>query len=385
MKGVAILGSTGSIGVQTLDIVRLHPDRFRIIGLAAGGNLDLLEQQAREFNPLVISCATEAAARAMQTRLADVVGAPRIYHALDGMLEVATVAEAELVVGGLPGSTGLVPTFAAVQAGKDIALATKEVLVLAGGLFMDAVREMGVNLLPVDSEQSAIFQCLQGNQGQELRRIILTASGGPFRDLTREAMQRVTREQALSHPRWKMGPKVTIDSATLMNKGLEVIEAAWLFDVPGSLIEVVIHPQSIVHSMVEFADGSILAQLGATDMRIPISYALAFPHRVQSGTAPVSFPGVGALTFQEPDGEKFPLLGAAYQALEQGGSTSVILNAADEVAVDLFLAGMIPFDAIATIVLEALNNIAPAHVNSLEEIVEFHDEVSERVRATAVA
>jgi 1-deoxy-D-xylulose-5-phosphate reductoisomerase len=385
MKGVAILGSTGSIGVQTLDIVRLHPDRFRIIGLAAGGNLDLLEQQAREFKPLVVSCATEAGARAMETRLADVVGAPRICHALDGMLAVATVAEAELVVGGLPGSTGLVPTFAAVQAGKDIALATKEVLVLAGGLFMDAVRERGVNLLPVDSEQSAIFQCLQGNQGQDLRRIILTASGGPFRDLTREAMQRVTREQALSHPRWKMGPKVTIDSATLMNKGLEVIEAAWLFDVPGSHIEVVIHPQSIVHSMVEFTDGSILAQLGATDMRIPISYALAFPHRVQSGTEPVSFPGLGALTFQEPDRGKFPLLGAAYQALEQGGSTPIILNAADEVAVDLFLAGMIPFDAIATTVLEALNNIAPAHVNSLEEIVEFHDEVSERVRATAVA
>lgn len=385
MKGIAVLGSTGSIGIQTLDIARLHPDRFRIIALAAGGNLDLLEQQAREFNPRVLSCASEVAARDVAVRLADVARAPRVFHGLEGTLEVATAAEADLVVGGLPGSTGLLPTFAAVHAGKDIALATKEVLVLAGQLFMEAVREKGVNLLPVDSEQSAIFQCLQGNQGKEIRRIILTASGGPFRDLPREAMHRVTRDQALNHPRWKMGPKVTIDSATLMNKGLEVIEAAWLFGVPGSLIEVVVHPQSIVHSMVEFADGSILAQLGATDMRIPISYALAFPHRVPSGTEPLSFPDLGALTFLEPDWEKFPLLRAAYQALEQGGSTPVILNAADEVAVDLFLAGLIPFDAIATMVLEALNTIAPARVSSLEEIVAFHDEVASRLRGQAVA
>jgi 1-deoxy-D-xylulose-5-phosphate reductoisomerase len=382
MKGIAILGSTGSIGIQTLDIVRLHPDRFRVFGLAAGGNLDLLEQQAREFNPLVISCASEDAACELKSRLSDLAKPPWIGYALEGVLAVATVGEAELVVGGLPGSLGLVPTFAAVDAGKDIALATKEVLVMAGELFMRSVQERGVNLLPVDSEQSAIFQCLQGNQGMEMRRIILTASGGPFRDLSKEAMQAVTRDQALNHPRWKMGPKVTVDSATLMNKGLEVIEAAWLFDVPGSRIEVVIHPQSIVHSMVEFGDGSIMAQLGATDMRIPISYALAFPQRVESGTAPVSFPGLGALTFLEPDWEKFPLLRAAYQALDQGGSTPIVLNAADEVAVDLFLAGRIPFGSIAPMVLEALNSIAPATVHSLDEIVAFHDEVTRRLHST---
>lgn len=381
MKGVAILGSTGSIGIQTLDIVRLHPHRFRVAALAAGTNVDLLERQAREFRPLLISCTSDTAAHELERRLADLSGHVRIGHSLDGMIAAATIPEAELVVGGLPGSAGLLPTFAAVEAGKDIALATKEVLVMAGGLFMEAVRKKNVNLLPVDSEQSAIFQCLQGNGGAEIRRIILTASGGPFRDLPPEELGRVTREQALKHPRWKMGPKVTVDSATLMNKGLEVIEAAWLFGVSTSRIEVVIHPQSIVHSMVEFEDGSILAQLGATDMRIPISYALAYPERVGSGTASVIFPQLGALTFLEPDQEKFPLLRAAYQALEQGGSAPIILNAADEVAVDLFLAGRIPFGAIAGIVLESLNSIAPVHVESLEEIVAHHERVTEQVRA----
>jgi 1-deoxy-D-xylulose-5-phosphate reductoisomerase len=315
----------------------------------------------------------------METRLGDLSRQLQIAHSTEGLIAAATILEAELVVGGLPGSLGLLPTFAAVNAGKDIALATKEVLVMAGGLFMEAVRNNNVNLLPVDSEQSAIFQCLQGHRDAEVRRILLTASGGPFRDLSAEAMRLVTREQALKHPRWKMGPKVTVDSATLMNKGLEVIEAAWLFGVSASRIEVVIHPQSIVHSMVEFEDGSILGQLGATDMRIPISYALAFPDRIQSGAKPVSFPELGSLTFLEPDREKFPLLRAAYEALDAGGSAPVVLNAADEVAVDLFLAGRISFCAIAEIVLEALGSIAPVNVKTLEEIVAFHEEVTARV------
>ena len=253
---------------------------------------------------------------------------------------------------------------------------------MAGRLFMDTVRKRGVNLLPVDSEQSAIFQCLRGNAGAEIKRIILTASGGPFRDLPASDMDRVTREKALRHPRWKMGPKVTIDSATLMNKGLEVIEARWLFDVPASKIEVVIHPQSIVHSMVEFADGSILAQLGATDMKIPISYALAFPERIASGTSPVSFPELGSLTFQEPDTDKFPLLRAAYQALENGGpGAPIILNAADEVAAELFLSEKIPFTHISRIVLESLDTIPSRNVESLDEIMEFHQDVVRRVRS----
>ena len=380
MKGISILGSTGSIGVQTLDIVRLHPDKFRVVALAAGDNLDLLETQIREFDPSLTSIGSEESAMELKRRLADHADRLWIGHSSEGLEAVATAADAELVVAGLPGGTGLNPTFAAVQAGKNVALATKEVLVMAGRLFMAAVKERSVNLLPVDSEQSAIFQCLQGNQGSEISRIILTASGGPFRDMPEAEMERVTRDQALNHPRWKMGPKVSVDSATLMNKGLEVIEAAWLFDVPAERIEVVIHPQSIVHSMVEFKDCSVMAQLGATDMRIPISYALAFPKRIMSGTAAVNFPKLGSLTFLEPDWEKFPLLRAAYQAYEMGGAASIILNAADEVAVELFLDEKLPFGHISRIVLDSLETISPESADTLEEVVALHEQVVEQVR-----
>jgi 1-deoxy-D-xylulose-5-phosphate reductoisomerase len=375
MKGVSILGSTGSIGVQTLDVVRRHRERFRVVALAAGANLDLLEAQVREFQPTVIACKDETAASELRRRLGDCSFPFGLGHSREGLEEASTASEVDVVVAGLPGSTGLRPTFAAVEAGKDVALATKEVLVMAGDLFMRSVVEKGVKLLPVDSEQSAIFQCLEGNRNLELRRILLTASGGPFRDLPAEELDRVTREQALDHPRWKMGPKVTVDSATLMNKGLEVIEARWLFDVAAPYIKVVIHPQSIVHSMVEFTDGSILAQLGATDMRIPISYALAYPDRISSGTDPIHFPTLGMLTFFEPDVTKFPLLRAAYQALEEGGAACIILNAADEVAVELFLAGEIPFGRIAAIVAEALDTVPREKPETLEEIVDFHRRV----------
>ena len=380
MKGISILGSTGSIGIQTLDVVRLHPDGFRVAALAAGSNLDLLERQVREFKPAVASCATEKDARDLQNRLSDYSEPLWIGHSAEGLERAATVDDAALVVGGLPGSTGLRPSFAAVESGKDIALATKEVLVMAGHLFMSKVETGGVLLLPVDSEQSAIFQCLQGAGDAEIAKIILTASGGPFRDAAEDVIAKVTREQALDHPRWKMGPKVTIDSATLMNKGLEVIEARWLFNVPPSRIEVVIHPESIVHSMVEFRDGSILAQLGATDMRIPISYAMAFPHRIDSGTPRVHFPQLGSLNFQEPDTSRFPLLKAAFQCLEEERTLPIILNAADEVAVDLFLNGDIPFPWIARIVLESLTRIPPVEVETLEQIEQFHEAVSSRVR-----
>jgi 1-deoxy-D-xylulose-5-phosphate reductoisomerase len=347
MKAVSILGSTGSIGIQALEVVRLHPDLFRVASLAAGDNIQLLEQQVREFRPSLVSCRTPKAATELKRSLKDYLPSLRIEHSLEGLVEAATFHAAVLVVAALPGSLGLMPTFAAVKSGKDVALATKEVLVMAGGLFMDMIKKSGVRLLPVDSEQSAIFQCLQGSGGAKIQRIILTASGGPFRDLPQSKLELVTKDQALKHPRWKMGPKVTIDSATLMNKGLEVIEARWLFDVPVECIEVVIHPQSIVHSMIEFADGSILAQLGATDMRIPISYALAFPERISSGTPRISFPELASLTFMEPDFQKFPLLQAAFRVLEKGDTASaIILNAADEVAVQLFLDGHIGFSVL---------------------------------------
>jgi 1-deoxy-D-xylulose-5-phosphate reductoisomerase len=379
MKGISILGSTGSIGAQTLDVVRLHPTMFRIVGLAAGSNVALLEAQVREFQPSVVSCGSDASLSELEQRLSDYSFPIRIV--LDPEI-VATESTAGLVVGGLPGSTGLKPTFAAVEAGKDVALATKEVLVMAGALFMRKVRDKGIALLPVDSEQSAIFQCLQGNAAAKIKRIILTASGGPFRDMPQSEMDHVTREQTLKHPRWKMGPKVTVDSATLMNKGLEVIEARWLYDVPASSIEVVVHSESIVHSMVEFNDGSIMAQLGATDMRIPISYALAYPERIESGTDPLNFPQLGSLTFREPDTAKFPLLKAAYQALEQDGPASaIILNAADEVAVDLFLAGKLAFKDIPRVVLEALNSVPSIQVDTLEEVVDFHQQTVNQVKA----
>jgi 1-deoxy-D-xylulose-5-phosphate reductoisomerase len=382
MKGISVLGSTGSIGVQTLDIVRRRPDLFRVVALAAGSNLDLLEAQVREFRPEVISCGNDQAARDMEKRLADHPGRPFIGHSLEGLEAAATAPDADIAVAGLPGSTGLRPTFAAVEAGKDIALATKEVLVMAGGLFMALVRERGVKLLPVDSEQSAIFQCLQGSHGNEVKRIVLTASGGPFRLTPVSDLERVTAREALTHPRWKMGPKVTVDSATLMNKGLEVIEAAWLFDLPASRIQVVIHPQSIVHSMVEFRDGSLLAQLGATDMRIPISYALAYPDRVESGAEPVDFATLGRLTFEEPDWEKFPLLKVAYTVLESGDQArSVIMNAADEAAVELFLAGRIAFPDIAGIVHHALDTVQSTRLNDLDEVTALHDEVVQRIRS----
>lgn len=380
MKGISILGSTGSIGVQTLDVVRRHPRFFRAVGLAAGSNIDLLEAQVREFGPSVISCSDETMARDLKKRLTDHPHRLWIGHSQEGLEAVATAGDAELVVGGLPGSSGLRPSFAAVESGKDVALATKEVLVMAGRLFMDKVRTSGVRLLPVDSEQSAIFQCIQASRGASIERIILTASGGPFRERTAEEIATVTREEALNHPRWKMGPKVTVDSATLMNKGLEVIEARWLFDVPASRIEVVIHPESIVHSMVEFRDGSILAQLGATDMRIPISYALAFPDRVESGAPPVSFPAIGSLHFHRPDTDRFPLLSAAFQALENDIDTAaIVLNAADEVAVDLFLGGRISFGQISTMVLRALDTISVSRVGTLEDVENLHREVVNRV------
>jgi 1-deoxy-D-xylulose-5-phosphate reductoisomerase len=382
MKGVSILGSTGSIGIQALDVVRCNSGEFRIAALAAGSNVSLVESQIREFCPDLVSVSNEKAFIELRGLLRDYTGPTKILCGAEG-LEAASKAEsADVVVGALPGSVGLRPAFWTLAAKKDLALATKEVLVLAGRSFMDAVQASNISLTPVDSEQSAIFQCLEGNKRHAVKRILLTASGGPFLRKSIEEMALVTRDETLMHPRWKMGPKVTVDSATLMNKGLEVIETRWLFGVEADNIEVVIHPESLVHSMVEFGDGSILAQIGATDMKIPISYALGFPNRMCSGTKPIDFSSISPFTFERPDTSKFPLLKAAYDALNENETVSpVILNAADEVAVDLFLNGRIPFHQISTICLDAMNSISCKKLKSLDDIELFHDEVSKIVRS----
>lgn len=381
MKKIAILGSTGSIGVQTLDVVRAHPELFQIVGLAAGRNLDLLEAQTREFQPAVVSCLSEWDYFTFKDRVSDITWPVRIVSGTEGVQVVATWGDCDLVVSALPGSVGLQPSFAAVEAGKDVALATKEVLVMAGELFMQTVSARGIRLLPVDSEQSAIFQCLQGNKDEKVRRIVLTASGGPFRDFDAHQLSMVSVEMALRHPRWKMGPKVTIDSATLMNKGLEVIEARWLFNVKPSEIEVVLHPESVVHSMVEFQDGALIAQLGEPDMRIPISYALAYPNRIYSGAESLDFPSIRQLNFMAPDTNKFPLLDTAYQVLRDSSpASSVILNAADEVAVDLFLNRQIPFNEISTIVLDSLECTVTPPPRNIEDIMALHEQVAKKVR-----
>ncbi len=384
MKRISVLGSCGSIGIQALDVIRLHPEKFQAVALASGTNVALLEKQVVEFGPTLVSCSTAEACQELKNRLKHYPKPVEIVHSREGLELAATLDAVDLVVGGLPGSIGLRPAFLSIAAGKDLALATKEVLVMAGRLFMDSVQESQSRLLPVDSEQSAIFQCLQGNKNNPIKKIHLTASGGPFRTKTIEEIGQMTRDDTLRHPRWKMGPKVTVDSATLMNKGLEVIEAKWLFDVEASQIEVLIHPESIVHSMVEFEDGSIMAQLGATDMRIPISYALAYPERILSGAQAISFPQIGSLNFEPPDTEKFPLLKAAYQSLDDElNCAPVILNAADEVAVGLFLEGAIPITGIVPIVMNALNNITPVRLENLDDIEAFHKDVTQIVQESS--
>jgi 1-deoxy-D-xylulose-5-phosphate reductoisomerase len=380
MKKVGILGSTGSIGVQSLDIIRARPDLFKAQTLAAGGNVDALEAQCREFKPRLVSCANDVVAKELKERLRDMESSPEILYGEQG-LEAATVEESiDLVVMGLPGSVGLKPSFAAVEAGKDIALATKETLVMAGGLFMDLVAEKGVKLTPVDSEQSAIFQCLEGNRDKTVRRMLLTASGGPFRTWSKDEIQKAHKAQVLDHPRWKMGPKVTVDSATLMNKGLEVIEARWLFDIEPSRIEVVIHPQSIIHSMVEFEDTSIIAQLSDTDMRAAIAYGMSYPERIDGPVTPLNFPEIASLTFESPDFDRFPLLGAAYHSLESDETVApIVLNAADEVAVGLFLEGRIRFRDIPVIALKAMERIPSATISTLQDVIDLHNETCSRV------
>ena len=343
MKAITLLGSTGSIGTQTLDIVEHNPDKFRIVGLAAGSNVEMLANQVRQFRPEIIAIGNEAKLAELKDALSHLDYTPIIVAGAQGTIEVASFGDAQSVVTGIVGCAGLLPTIAAIKAGKDIALANKETLIAGGPVVLPLVEEYGVKLLPADSEHSAIFQCLQGVPPGGLRRIILTASGGAFRDLPAEKLASVTIADALKHPNWSMGQKITIDSATLMNKGLEVIEAHYLFGVDYDNIDIVVHPQSIIHSLIELQDTSVLAQLGWPDMRLPLLYALSWPDRIHTDWKKFDLVTAGDLTFRAPDREKYPCINLAYAAGRAGGSMPAVLNGANEQAVALFLDEKIHF------------------------------------------
>jgi 1-deoxy-D-xylulose-5-phosphate reductoisomerase len=384
MKQLTLLGATGSIGLRTLELVSSFPDEFSVAGLAArGSNVDLIADLCRKYAPRAVAL-LEADAR---DRLAALLPAPRpeLLAGVDGLVALARDVESDIVVSALVGGVGLLPTMAAIEAGRTLALANKETLVMAGALMTAAARRRGVALLPVDSEHSAVFQCLVGHNKGDVHRILLTASGGPFRELPRERFAAVTVEDALRHPTWKMGAKITIDSATLMNKGLEVIEARWLFDVAPEQVQVVVHPQSIVHSMVEYIDGSVIAQLGVADMGVPILYALTYPERRPAPTARLDLARVGQLTFFEPDTERFPCLRLARAALVQGGAAPVVLNAANEVAVDAFLGRRIRFVDIAELIERTLATLSPGALESVEACVAIDAEARRRARQIADA
>jgi len=365
MKRISILGSTGSIGQSTLSVVEKFPDRFKVVALAAGNNVELLEKQVRQFKPLVVSIAGEVQAASLKKRCHDID--VRILSGIEGMIQVAAADEAEITVSAIVGTAGLVPTMAAIRAGKDIALANKEVLVTAGELVMAECRAKGIRILPVDSEHSAIFQCLQAGASQDIKKIILTASGGPFRTYSKKDLKKVTLTQALKHPNWNMGKKITIDSATLMNKGLEVIEARWLFSIAPEKISVLVHPQSIIHSMVEYQDGAVVAQLGMPDMRGPIAYALSYPERLTDVSPPLDLAAVGTLTFEEPDLDRFSCLAYAYDALRAGGSMPAVLSAANEIAVKYLLEEKIGYSDIAPVIRETMDAHSVSALKTVED------------------
>lgn len=366
MKRISILGSTGSIGVQTLDVISRYPDRFRVTGLAAGTNIDLLRRQIRAFRPAKVSVATKELADRLAAEITD---GTEVVFGDEGLAEIAAGTDADMVVTAVVGSVGIQPTLAAIEAGKTILIANKETLVAAGHLVTRLAREKQVELIPVDSEHSAIFQCLKGEPSRSVSRIVLTASGGAFRDRTREQLEHVTAQEALKHPNWSMGAKVTIDTATMVNKGLEVMEAHWLFGVPYEQIQVLIHPESIVHSFVEFADRSVIAQMGNPDMRLPIQYALTYPERWVSPAAPLDLASVGTLHFQEMDFQRFPCLRMAYECGKTGGTAPAVFNAANEVAVSRFLKGEIPFLDIERILERTLEKHQAVPDPGLEEVL----------------
>lgn len=378
MKKIAILGSTGSIGTQTLDVVRENGD-IEVVSLAAGSNTELLEKQVREFHPKVVCVYQKERAADLKERLKDKT--VKIVTGMDGLIEAACIPEVEIVVTAVVGMIGIRPTIAAIEAGKDIALANKETLVTAGHLIIPLAREKSIRILPVDSEHSAIFQSLQGNAGNKIQKILLTASGGPFRGKKQEDLLNVKVEDALKHPNWSMGRKITIDSSTMINKGLEVIEAKWLFDVSVDEIQVVVQPQSVIHSMVEYEDGSVIAQLGTPDMKLPIQYALYYPERRYLPGDRLDFWSLSHLDFEKPDLDTFYGLALAYEAGREGGSMPTVLNAANELAVSMFLDGQITYLEIVEIIEDCMKAHKKIENPSLEQILMTEQETYERIRS----
>jgi 1-deoxy-D-xylulose-5-phosphate reductoisomerase len=379
LKYISILGASGSIGTQTLDIIRFHPDEFRLAAVSIGKNVDMARAMIEEFAPRLVAVADRDAYEKLRS---EYTGKTKVIYGEEGLIEAAVFPETDIVVTAVVGSVGLVPTLKAIEAGKTIALANKETLVTAGHIVTEAAKKRGVPLLPVDSEHSAIFQCLQGEKREQVEKIILTASGGSFRDKTREELKHVTVEEALRHPNWSMGAKITIDSATMMNKGLEVIEAHWLFELPYEQIDVLLHRESVIHSLVQFRDTSVIAQLGTPDMHVPIQYALAYPERLPLNSAkPLDLAQVGALHFERMDLERFRCLRFAYEAGKAGGSLPTVLNAANEEAVAAFLAGRIAFLDIEAYIERALERHEWIKEPSLEEIRQIDAETRQYVQS----
>jgi len=370
MHNISILGSTGSIGTQTLEIVRANPD-LNVCALSCDRNIDLVEKQIREFKPEIVAVFNKDAADTLAIRIKDTEC--RVYSGMNGLIEAAAYKDADIVLTAVVGMVGIEPTIAAINAGKDIALANKETLVCAGQIIMPLAKEKGVHIYPVDSEHSAIFQSLQGNEHKSIEKILLTASGGPFRGYTKEQLDNVTLADALKHPTWSMGRKITVDCATLVNKGLEVIEATWLFGVPADKVQVVIHPQSIVHSMVNYTDGAVIAQLSSPDMKLPILYAIYYPERRYLDTPRLDFWNIKDLHFEKPDTETFPALDLAYKAIKIGGSMPAVLNAANEYAVSEFLAGRLRFTDISGIIEDAMAKHKVISNPTVEEIVSLKE------------
>ncbi len=353
-RRISILGSTGSIGRNTLDVISRQPGAFKVIALASRSNFEIIAKQAKIFKPAFVALYQEESASMARDLLKG--SGIEVLGGIEGILEAASMDRADVVVSSIVGAAGVMPTYAAVEAGKIVALANKEALVAAGRLITEEAQRTGARIIPVDSEHSAVFQALMGQDRLAVRKVILTASGGPFFGKGRDLLSGVTPEMALDHPRWKMGPKVTVDSATMMNKGLEIIEARWIFDIPADGIDVLIHPQSIVHSMVEYLDGSVLAQMGVTDMRIPIAFAMSYPHRLDLALDSLDLTAVGSLEFHKPDPEMFPCLALAYEALERGNGIPAVMNAANEIAVESFLSGDLPFTGIADVVRAVMDD-----------------------------
>ncbi len=399
MKNLGILGSTGSIGEQTLEVVRNNPDRYRVSALAVMGNINVLKEQILEFRPRQVAVFDPDKAKMLKEEIIKLkAGAPRmkiteenpnqplfsveVLAGIEGLSAIAASEDVDLLVNSVVGSVGLVPTLKAIDAGKDIALANKETLVVAGELVMKKAKEKGIQITPIDSEHSAIFQCLQGEKKESLEKIILTASGGPFRTWKKEDIAKATYRQALKHPNWDMGRKISIDSATMMNKGLEVIEARWLFDVSPEKIETVVHPESIVHSMVEFVDSSVIAELGVPDMKVPIQYALSYPERIKGDYENLSLSKIKNLSFEEPDTERFPCLKLAYDALAAGGTMPAVMNGANEVLVEAYLGEKITFYDIPKYIEMAMKAHKPFEYTTMEEILEVDRWVRDYIRKT---